>query len=300
VTTPTLSVVISEPSEGYALLDSGAGRKLERFGAITVNRPEPQAMWARRLSAAEWARADGVFDGDTEDDKGRWKFNGSPTEEWTVPFADVNAVCRFSPFRHMGVFPEQELHWHWMTGHLARAPKPGRVLNLFAYTGIASLIAAKTGAEVTHVDASKKAIAWAKENQSASGLTAATVRWIVDDARKFTAREVRRGKTYHGLLVDPPKFGRGPEGETWDLFDHLPDLMKSCASLIDPDFGFVIFTAYAIRASSLAMDGLMRDVLVGRGGSFESGEIAIREAPVSGQPQRLLPTSLYVRWTSHG
>lgn len=297
---PALSIVVSEPSDGYALLDSGHGRKLERFGAITVDRPEPQAMWSRRLAEAAWAKADGVFDGDSDDDKGRWKLNGQPPEHWTAQFGGVTATCRFSPFRHMGVFPEQEPHWSWMTDQLALAPKPARLLNLFAYTGLASLIAARHGAEVTHVDASKKAIAWAKENQDAAEMSSAPIRWIVDDARKFAAREVRRGKRYHGLIIDPPKFGRGPEGETWELFDHLPELMKHCAALLDPAFGFVVFTAYAIRASSLAMDGLLRDVLKDRGGQFDTGELAIREAAVPGHPQRLLPTSLFVRWTSHG
>ncbi|MSO97694.1 MAG: class I SAM-dependent rRNA methyltransferase [Rhodospirillaceae bacterium] len=296
----SLRVVAAEPSVtgGYALLDSGAGRKLERFGSVVVDRPEPQAMWSQRLPKTKWDKADGLFDGSDEDEQGRWTHRGTTPRDWPMAIGGVTAVCRFSAFRHMGVFPEQALHWQWMAERLSKAPEKPRVLNLFAYTGVSSLIAAKAGAEITHVDASKKSVAWAKENQTASGLEAAPIRWIVDDARKFAAREVRRGKTYHGLVLDPPKFGRGPEGETWELFDHLPELMRDCVELIDPAFGFMIFTAYAIRASALAMDGVMKDVLGPRGGSFESGELAIREAAVPTTTSRLLPTSLYVRWQS--
>jgi len=295
----SLNVVAAAPAgaDGYALLDSGNGRKLERFGRVTVDRPEPQAMWSPRLAKEVWAAAHGVFDGGDDEDQGKWSHKGAAPESWPMKIGGVTALCRFSAFRHMGVFPEQAPHWQWMSEQLANAPKPPRLLNLFAYTGIGSLIAARAGADVTHVDASKKAVAWAKENQAASDLTAAPIRWIVDDARKFVAREQRRGKTYHGLLIDPPKFGRGPEGEKWELFDHLPELMRGCAALIDPAYGFVVFTAYAIRASALAMDGLLKDVLADRGGRFDAGELAIREV---GESSRLLPTSLYVRWSSHG
>jgi len=290
-----LHIVAAEPSStgGYALLDSGRGRKLEKFGAVTVDRPEPQAMWPQRLPKSMWEKADGIFDGSDEDEQGRWSHRGQTPRDWNMEIGGVTAVCRFSAFRHMGVFPEQAPHWAWMADQLKSLEKP-RVLNLFAYTGISSLIAAKAGAEVTHVDASKKSVAWAKENQAASGLEAAPIRWIVDDARKFAAREVRRGRTYHGLVLDPPKFGRGPEGEMWELFDHLPELMRDCVKLLEPKNSFMIFTAYAIRASALAMGGVMKDLLAARGGTFETGELAIREA----ESERLLPTSLYVRWRS--
>jgi len=296
-----LSIVTAEPvgTGGYALLDSGAGRKLERFGEVVVNRPEPQAMWSQRLSQSAWNAAHGLFDGSDEEEQGRWTYKGNPPTSWPMQIGGVTTLCRFSAFRHMGVFPEQEPHWRWMSERLAKAPAKPRVLNLFAYTGVGSLIAGRMGAEVTHVEASKKSVAWAKENQAASALENASIRWIVDDARKFVAREVRRGKTYHGLMIDPPKFGRGPEGEKWELFDHLPELMRDCVKLIDPTCGFMIFTAYAIRASALSMDGVMKDVLAARGGTFDSGELAIREAPAPATDvARLLPTSLYVRWAS--
>ena len=169
------------------------------------------------------------------------------------------------------------------------------MLNLFGYTGAASLLAAAAGAEVVHVDASKKAIAWARDNQAASKLGDAPLRWICEDARKFVAREVRRGRTYHAILVDPPKFGRGPEGEVWDLFTHLPALMTDCAKLLHATDSHLILTAYAIRASALALDGLTRDTLAGRGGQFETGELAIVEQSARARP---IGTSLYCRWWS--
>ena len=169
-----------------------------------------------------------------------------------------------------------------------------RVLNLFAYTGAASLIAAQAGAEVTHVDASKRAIAWAKQNQAVSKLGEAPIRWILEDARKFVTREVRRGKRYHVILVDPPKFGRGPEGEVWDVFTHLAALLRDCALLLAPSQAALVLTTYAIRASALAMDALVRECLAERPGQAESGELAVVEEAGG----RLLPTSLFTRWTS--
>jgi 23S rRNA (cytosine1962-C5)-methyltransferase len=279
----------------YELLDSGSGRKLERFGPVVVDRPEPQALWQPRRDKRIWDKANAVFSGADDEDKGRWRIDRPVPESWPVKVGDATVLCRLSSFRHMGLFPEQLPHWEWMLARLAEVEDdPPRVLNLFAYTGAASLIAAAAGAQVTHVDASKKAIAWAKENQAASKLGDAPIRWILDDAQKFVAREVRRGKSYHVILVDPPKFGRGPDGEVWDLFTHLPPLLSGCAALLDAKRAALVMTIYAIRASSLAFDELTREVLAKRGGSFASGELAIREAGGG----RLLPASLFARWTS--
>jgi 23S rRNA (cytosine1962-C5)-methyltransferase len=291
----------------YALLDSGAGRKLERFGAVVVDRPEAQALWQPGLGKPEWAKAHAVFSASAEDEeKGRWRIDKPVPESWPVkvPAAfplpaggerGITMLCRLQGLWHLGLFPEQLPHWDWMLGKLGAVKgEAPRVLNLFAYTGAASLLAAAAGAEVTHVDASKKAIQWAKENQAASGLGAAPIRWMLDDAKKFVAREVRREKTYHVILVDPPKFGRGPEGEVWDLFADLPGLLQDCARLLVPSGASVVLTVYAIRASSLAFDQLMREALMVRGGTFESGELAIREAG----GLRALPTSLFTRWST--
>jgi 23S rRNA (cytosine1962-C5)-methyltransferase len=293
---PRLDLIETTGFADYALLDSGGGRKLERFGRVTVDRPEPQAIWRPALAAERWQRADAAFRSDKDDEDwegGRWRTARELPQTWPLQVMDVTVLCRLMSFRHLGIFPEQVPHWEWMRERLRRvAGERPRVLNLFAYTGAASLIAAKSGAEVTHVDASKKAIQWAKENQAASRLGDAPVRWIVEDARKFVAREVRRKRTYHVILVDPPKFGRGPEGEVWDLFTHLPPLLADCAALLAPAGGGMILTAYAIRASALAFHQLMRETLAARGGSFASGELAI--APKDGG--FAVPTSLYTRW----
>jgi 23S rRNA (cytosine1962-C5)-methyltransferase len=275
--------------EDYALLDSGHGRKLERFGALVLDRPEEQAIWTPRLSEQDWQRADGTFTGDMDEEgAGRWKRRAGLAESWTCAHDDLRFSCRFTSFRHVGAFPEQVAHWSFMRERLAAAGERPSLLNLFGYTGLASLIAAQAGAEVTHVDASKKAIAWARDNQELSGLADRPIRWILDDAQKFTARDVRRGKRYDGILLDPPKFGRGPGGETWDLFTNLPEMLKLCRDLLKPETGFLILTAYAIRASFLSVERLCTEVL---GPGVEAGELALRD-----QASGLLATSLFCRW----
>lgn len=293
VPAPQLLVLASDGFPDYRFLDSGQGRRLERFGQVTVDRPEPQAMWPRRQPKL-WEGADAVFGDDAEADEGKWRIPRTIPPSWPVHVGDVTMLCRLSVFRHLGLFPEQKPNWDWMRASLSRMGGRPRVLNLFAYTGCASMIAAKAGAEVTHVDASRKAIAWAKENQAASGLDDAPIRWLLEDARKFVAREVRRGKTYHVILVDPPKFGRGPAGEVWDVFQHLAPLLRDCAALLASGPAALVLTTYAIRASALATDALVRECLVGRRGVTESGELAVIEEAGG----RLLSTSLYSRWTS--
>jgi 23S rRNA (cytosine1962-C5)-methyltransferase len=307
---PAIDLIETEGFGDYALLDSGGGRKLERFGTIIVDRPEPQALWSPRLSKAEWGKAHAVFSASAEDEeKGRWRVDKPVPESWPIQLrmpassgrlrpekseSAIKMLCKMQGLWHLGLFPEQVPHWQWMLDRIAAVTDgPPRVLNLFAYTGAASLLAAAAGAEVTHLDASKKAIAWGRENQSASKLDAAKIRWILDDAGKFVAREVRRGKTYHVILVDPPKFGRGPEGEVWDLFTNLPAFLGDCVKLLDPKQSSMILTVYAIRASALAFDQLMRDALKGRCGAFHTGELAIRA-----KGGNAVPTSLFTRWVS--
>ena len=292
-----LAVLATAGFADYALLDSGNGRKLERFGAVTVDRPEPQAMWQPAGNSGAWQRADATFSAgqQEEGDLGRWKLRGVLPSSWPIEVMGVSTLCRLTNFRHLGIFPEQVPLWQWTLAELNKVKeRPVRVLNLFAYTGVASLIAANAGALVTHVDASKRAIGWAKENQAQAGLEGSAIRWILDDARKFVAREVRRGKTYHALLIDPPKFGRGPAGEVWEVFQDLPALVRDCAGLLAPDAASLVLTTYAIRASALATDGLLRECLIGRGGSLVSGELAVIEAAGG----RLLPAANFSRWTS--
>lgn len=304
-----LHLVTSEGFSDYALLDCGAGRKLERFGKVVVDRPEPQALWQPKLAKTEWAKANAVFSASGEDDeKGKWRIDKPVPDAWPVKLAldppssgevgagagspNVTMLCKLAGLWHLGLFPEQEPHWRWMLDQLSKVKgETPRVLNLFGYTGAASLLAASAGAEVTHVDASKKAIQWGKENQEASKLGGAKIRWLLDDAAKFAARDVRRGKTYHMILVDPPKFGRGPEGEIWDLFQNLPSLLADLAKLLAPENAAMVLTIYAIRASSLAFDQLLREALAKRDGTFDSGELAIRS-----RAGPLVPTSLFVRW----
>ena len=301
--TSHLSLITSPGFPDYALLDSGGGRKLERFGTVIVDRPEPQALWSSKRPE-QWAKANAVFSASGEDEeKGKWRIDKPvPEAGWRIAIpgassgvAGITMILRMQGLWHLGLFPEQWPHWLWMLERIAAIKATGetpRVLNLFGYTGAASLLAAAAGAEVTHVDASKKSVAWGRENQAASKLDAAKIRWIVDDAAKFTAREVRRTKSYHIILVDPPKFGRGPEGEVWDLMPHLPGLLKDCVSLLTPRQASMVLTVYAIRASALAFGQLAREVLAERGGTFDIGELAIAEE----QGPRAMPTSLFTRW----
>lgn len=272
MTLNTLRLERLKPFDGYELLDFGQGRKLERFGDVIVDRPEPQAMTNRLLPDSQWTQADAIFAASDDEEQGKWSVSDAP-ESWEVPILDkVKAVCRLASFRHMGLFPEQMPHWQWMADQLAKRDNP-RVLNLFGYTGMASLIAAQAGAaEIVHVDASKKAVNWGRENQEVSKLSKAPIRWICEDARKFVAREVRRGRKYDCILIDPPKFGRGAEGEVWDLFTDLPDLLRDCAAITTGN-GMVILTSYAIRASAISMYELMRQFYPHK--TLDCGELAL-------------------------
>jgi 23S rRNA (cytosine1962-C5)-methyltransferase len=283
--------------DDYALIDSGAGRKLERYGRYKIVRPEAQALWSPRHADAEWNAADATFVGIGEDEAdGRWRYRKPIGETWPLAYDGIRFLGRFTSFRHVGVFPEQVTHWEWVTSEIQAARRKLKVLNLFAYTGLASLVAAKAGAEVTHIDASKKAIGWARENQAAAGMEALPIRWICEDAVKFVEREVRRGNRYDGIILDPPKFGRGPKGEVFDLFADLPNVLRLCRELLSPEARFLILTAYSIRASFVAIDELTAEIMAGLGGTLESGELVLREQGGG----RALSTSLFSRWSRHG
>lgn len=288
----------------YALLDMGHGRKMERYGKVTLVRPEPQAMGTPRLAQAAWDAADAVFTGDIEEEgPGRWRFSRDLPETWQMDYGAARFNGRFMSFRHVGVFPEQAAHWDWLDQQVADQAKklgrPPKVLNLFGYTGLASLLPASAGAEVTHIDASKKAIGWARENQTLSGLGHLPIRWICEDASKFVAREVRRGSSYDGIILDPPKYGRGPKGEVWDIFVNLPEMLGQLEQILSPDARFMILTAYAIRSSFVAIHELMAETLAKRGGLLESGELVLREErPRDGKRPRALSTSLFSRWSA--
>ena len=313
-------ILAGEGWADYGLIDSGHGRKLERYGPHRFIRPDTQALWTPR--AERWA-SDGEFvPGSDEDGGGRWQFaNPVPQEGWPLEWGKVRFTAQCTPFRHLGFFPDMAPVWDWMgeqlhrpgldPGPLASSTQPrtqppavpGRArddgfstLNLFGYTGVGTLALSEFG-PVTHVDASKKSVAQARLNAAASGMETRPIRWIVDDAAKFTAREVRRAKRYDGIILDPPKFGRGPEGEVWRLEDHLGGLVEDCAKLLDSDSRFLFLTVYAVRISSLALAGLLDEALADLPGAIEHGDLAVREeGEIDGKTGRLLPTAIFARW----
>lgn len=288
---PTLQTLIGEPWADYGLLDSGNGRKLERYGRFRFVRPEPQAMWAP--ASAEWD-ADGEFvPGSDEEGGGRWRFDRPvPREGWPLTWEKVRFQASCTPFRHLGFFPDMAPVWSWMRERIAAVDEP-ECLNLFGYTGVGTLALSAAGARMVHVDASKKSVEQARANAALSDMGDQPIRWLVEDAGKFTAREVRRGRRYDGILLDPPKFGRGPNGETWKLDEGLPALIGDCRKLLDDKSRFLFLTVYAVRMSALAIGELLNQTLGDLGGSIEAGELAVREEARG----LLLPTAIWARWS---
>jgi len=302
ITAPSFTLLESPGWTDYALLDSGDGLKLERFGKYVFVRPESQAMWKRSLDK-EWNQAHAVFQPTGEESGGHWDFKKKVEEKWEmrysltpVPSPTRRGELRFwvmtTPGRHLGVFPEVAAHWDWVSGLIAQAKREVNVLNLFGYTGLATLAAAAAGAKVTHVDASKKSVSWARDNQALSGLTENPIRWIVDDALKFVEREARRGVKYDGIILDPPKFGRGPKGEVWEVYKSLPSLLEACRECLSKDPLFVVTTIYAVRASAIHVAQAMDDMMDGFKGNIEMGELVTREQSAG----RLLSQAVYARW----
>ncbi|WP_269516381.1 class I SAM-dependent methyltransferase [Brevundimonas subvibrioides] len=292
---PEPQTLLTHGWSDYALLDSGEGRKLERYGPHTVVRPEPQCFWLPRDPTA-FDRADALFDpqAQDEDDDGRWRFAGKAIDTFPLSWREVRFTGRFTPFRHLAFFPEQAANWEWLDGRVRARARP-KILNLFGYTGVASLACAAAGAEVTHVDASKKSVAWARENADLSGLSDHPIRWIVEDSRKWVAREVRRGSRYDGIILDPPKYGRGPTGEVWRLFEDMPALLKDCAALLTDDADFLLLNAYAARVSGLSLAHLMREATANRAGRIDWGELALSE---DGPDARAIGLSFFARWSA--
>jgi 23S rRNA (cytosine1962-C5)-methyltransferase len=282
-----LQTLIAEPWEDWGLVDSGHGRKLERYGPVRVIRPEPQAMWTP--AAEEWD-ADATFvPGSDEEGGGRWVEHRPAPKSWPLARDGVRFHASLTPFRHLGFFPDMAPQWDWMRQRADDA----EILNLFGYTGVGTLLLSEAGGRLVHVDASKKSVEGGKANAALSGMTDKPIRWIVDDAAKFTAREVRRGRRYDGILLDPPKFGRGPEGEVWRLEEHLGPLLSDCRKLLDDNSRFLVLTVYAVRMSAIAIGELVRQTLGDLGGTVETGEMAVREEARG----LLLPTAIFARWT---
>jgi 23S rRNA (cytosine1962-C5)-methyltransferase len=282
-----LTTIVAEPWPDWALIDCGHGHKLERYGSVTVVRPEPQAMWT---PARQGWNPDATFvPGSDEEGGGRWVQHRPVPRQWALARDGVNFKASLTPFRHLGFFPDMAPQWDWMRQRATGAD----VLNLFGYTGVGSLLLSTAGARLVHVDASKKSVEQGKENAKLSGLDDRPIRWIVDDASKFTAREVRRGRRYDGILLDPPKFGRGPEGEVWRLEENLAPLLAECRKLLDENSRFLVLTVYAVRMSAVAIGELVKQTFADLGGMVEMGEMTVREEARG----LLLPTAIFARWS---
>jgi 23S rRNA (cytosine1962-C5)-methyltransferase len=296
----------------YELLDSGRGARLEQWGPYRLARPDPQAIWQRHLPEEEWKQSNAWFEG-------KWHQKGKLPESWTVTFPlplkrgetktgdwNLRLRARLTPFKHTGIFAEQAANWEWLYEQVnnKRLKTEGyKILNLFGYTGAATVLLAKLGCQVTHVDASKPAITWAKENQKLNNLPADSIRWILDDAAKFVKRELKRGAQYDGILLDPPAFGHSPTGKTWKFAEDLPGLLNDCAQLLSPNAKFLLVNAYATNSSPLALQNLVEDTLVnpvppaslkaGKKGTLESGELCLQQTD-----GRLISTGIVTRWSA--
>ena len=288
----SVQISIAESDADYALLDSGNGKKFEQFGQCKLIRPEPEAFWKIGLPEQEWESAHAEFISGNAENQGYWKSFRPHPQKWPVQYANLSLLIEQSSSRHVGLFPEQAPQWDFIRQKIKLANRKTSILNLFGYTGAATMAAAQAGAVVTHVDASKRALEWAKENQKLSGLENASIRWILDDAFKFVSREVRRGSKYDGLILDPPKFGRGPKGEVWEFYKILPVLLEHCQKLLSANPLFVILTAYAVKASSITLGETMRCYFGSSDAELQFGELAQREKS-SG---RLLPRAIYSIW----
>ena len=286
-----LQILKTTAGRDYELLDSGSGEKLERYGKFILSRPDPQALWNKSLPVSEWQKADAVFI--HSGTKGGWKKKPSVPEKWKIEFGGLSFFIKPTAFKHTGLFPEQEPNWQWIINNIKMAKRPVSVLNLFGYTGGATLAALSAGAQVAHVDGSKSAITWAKENAVVSGLAGKPVRWILDDAREFVKREIRREVRYDGIVMDPPVFGHGPKKELWKIEDDFLGLMKICGEVLSKSPVFFLINGYSAGYSSIAYENNLSPLVEKFGGEIEKGELAIEESETG----RLLPAGIFSRWS---
>lgn len=288
-----LSIPILYPTDWktYELLDSGKGEKLERFDQYTVIRPDPRILWKKSQPKELWDKADATYQR-SDPTSGSWHYRQPPPSPWTLTYEHLSFLLKPTSFKHVGIFPEQAVNWDWLAKTIAN--RPLRVLNLFAYTGGATLAATAAGAQVTHVDAAKSTIAWARENAKLSGLDKHPVRWIEDDAYKFVLREAKRSNTYDGIILDPPRFGRGTKGEVWKIEVDLPKLLTACRTILSKTPQFFLINAYTADLSALVMHQLLTDIMQESVGIHTCGELALKESG-SG---RLVPNGIFARWNS--
>ena len=281
----------------YELVDSGGGQKLERFGDSTLVRPEPQARWTATLPAVPWEAADGKFVKARSKERGEWKFRKAIPPRWTMQRKNLKFWVQPAPSGHVGVFPDQASHWDWIDEGIKRATKPVKALCLFGHTGLATLGAAAAGAEVTHVDASRKAVAWARENQGLSGLGERPIRWIVEDAMTFVNREARRGSRYDALMLDPPRFGRGPDGEIWKLDESLPELLRACGKLLSDAPAFVLLNVYVTVLTQGQIENEAEELRGYLKGMLQESQVAITagELGIEDTAHRKISASVFAR-----
>lgn len=282
-------ILTTEPAKDYALLDSGEGEKLERYGEVTLSRPDPQALWRKNLPEKTWEKAQAIFlrDGKATE----WKIKPGTPARWQIELAGLKFWIKPTAFKHTGLFPEQAGNWEWVE----KKVKPGMsVLNLFGYTGGATLAAASAGAEICHVDGSKAAMTWARENAELSGLGQKPIRWILDDAVAFVRREIKRGHRYNGIILDPPSFGHGPKGETWKIETSFLPLLDLCSEVLSDQPKFVLLNGYASGYSAIAYANNLAKLKEKFNGEIEQGELTIAEE----ESGRLLPCGIFARWSA--
>ncbi len=274
----------------YEILDMADGQKLERWGKFVLSRPDPQIIWKDKLFADKWRSADAVYHR-SKTGGGGWSYKRKLPESWDINYKALTFKVKPMGFKHTGLFPEQAVNWDWMINKIQKAGREIKVLNLFAYTGGATVACSYAGAEVCHVDSSKGMCAWAKENVVASGLSERPVRFLVDDVTKFVQREIRRGNKYEAIIMDPPSYGRGSNGEVWQFEEQIADLVKLCTGVLSDNPLFFLINSYTTGISSTVLANLLR-LNIKKKGKISSGEIGL---PMTGS-SLILPCGIYGRW----
>ncbi len=281
---------IAKKWKDYEILDMANGEKLERWGNIYLIRPDPQIIWKEKTFPDKWKKANAKYIRSSTGG-GAWNYKNKLPESWQIHYKDLTFLVKPMGFKHTGLFPEQAVNWDWMIEKIQNAGRPIKVLNLFAYTGGASVACSYAGASVCHVDSSKGMVTWAKENVAASGLADRKVRYIVDDVVKFVSREIRRGNTYDAIIMDPPSYGRGTNGEVWKFEENLPDLISLCSKVLSEEPLFFLINSYTTGISSMVLENLLR-LNIKKGGNFSHGEIGL---PMT-DSKLILPCGIYARW----
>ena len=285
---------IADNWKDYEVLDTSSGEKLERWGDYILVRPDPQVIWNTPHGHAGWSHKNGHYHRSAKGG-GEWEFFDLP-QEWTIHYRELTFHLKPFSFKHTGLFPEQAVNWDWFSRMIREAHRPVKVLNLFAYTGGATVSAAAAGASVTHVDASKGMVTWAKENAVSSGLGDAPIRWLVDDCVKFVEREIRRGNKYDGIIMDPPSYGRGPKGEIWKIEESIFPFIELCSKLLSDEALFLLINSYATGLQPAVLSYMLNTVLTRRlGGQVEAEEIGL---PVT-ESGLVLPCGASGRWVRH-